>query len=381
MSGGSSTGSCASMSDQKSLEEDRSCSSSSSSAVHSASSSALVSQSAILEDDDFDAAIEECMERLEKNAVLSSAGEEEETEDGLVASKHDGSRRKSEASSSSGATTPSTEEETFNVPLTEADIDQKLALFNQNIQIRSPDSRIVNANHHVSFPIPPPLPLIRFDRYSGVVCRRRLSQCKEEENEEEESSVERGAVNAALLSLKKSSSLDAERGVFMPDDDNKENLNKEPVTMEAEESKENEQPMIEDRLAATDEVKAPLPSRFTVVKAEHKDPPKVASPSLRAGIEAMLRNSTAKQNSQTIHFPCSTPVQSNRMSVQTMFEPHLDKRFFDTSLVEIRSMNDSSQTVNEDASFSDSVDGGSTSNDIWVKRSEKKDDVVSELWG
>ncbi|KFB35831.1 AGAP001446-PB-like protein [Anopheles sinensis] len=86
----------------------------------------------------------------------------------------------------------------------------------------------------------------------------------------------------------------------------------------------------------------PRKSRFMVTKAqtqEQDDPPGTAAPRLRP--EAMnLLPLTAKQNSQTIHFPCSVPVRT----LQSMFPPetshlntpHLDRRFFDTSLVEIR---------------------------------------------
>lgn len=56
-----------------------------------------------------------------------------------------------------------------------------------------------------------------------------------------------------------------------------------------------------------------------------------------------LRHMTAKQNAATIHFPCSsaTSGQSSVMreaffTPQRQFSPHMDKRFFDTSLVEIR---------------------------------------------
>lgn len=387
MSGGSSsTGSCTSVSDLKMGEEDKSTST-----THSTSSSSgpLIGGGGgqtVIPDDYFDAAIEESMEMLEKSALESSSDNDEYGGDVdmevVVGSKEEQQQqplRSSSPLSSSGATTPSTEEETFDISLSESDIDLKLALFNQNVQIRMPDVRAAHANHHVSFPMPPPLPPIRVDRYS-VVGRRRLSQCKEEENEEEES----GAVNSALLSMRKSSSLNedsttTDRRLFSDEEEEEEEKEINQETAEV--------PVVE---AKVDEVKAaaalPFTSRFTVVKTEHKEPevvekekPKVKT-NLRSGVEAMLRNSSAKQNSQTIHFPCSAPVQNNRMSVQTMFEPHLDKRFFDSSLVEIRSLNDSLQEVNEDVSLNDSVD--SNSNDIWVKRSEKasaSDDGVSAV--
>lgn len=387
-SGGSSTGgSCTSVSELRSaMEEDqqqeqKQHSKGSASELHSVPMLSSVDVggeevSLSIAEDDFDAAIEESMEMLEKNVVLESSDDELRN---LRQSRRSDSQ--SSASSSSGVTTPSTEEETFHVPhLSEEDIDKKLALFNQSIQLRSPDTRFAHAaNHHVSFPMPPPPPMppIRFDRYSVTVGRRRLSQCKEEENEEEES----GTVNSALVSMKKSTSLNTdsstgEKGLFS--DYGKDDVKKD---------EEEDEVIVDQEPEKIEELKVPV-SRFTVTKTEPKDKgketvvtekplpsPKVTQ--LRTGVAHMLRNSTAKQNSQTIHFPCSTPVQ-NRVSVQSMFEPHLDKRYFDSSLVEIRSMNDSTQTVNEDPN--DSVDGGSGGDDIWVKRSEKAAADVSLLW-
>lgn len=371
-SGGSSTGSCASVSELRSSVEDDN--KSNSSGICSSMSVEAGGQMMGIAGDDFDAAIEESMEMLEKNAL-------EGIDDEL---RHLSLTRRSSSvspgSGDSGATTPSTEEESFTVPplipaldlsLSEEDIDKKLALFNQNIQTRSPDGRHA-VNHHVSFPMPPPppMPTARFDRYGSVVLtgRRRLSQCKEEENEEEETSS--GAVNSALV--KKSSSLTAEIAARA---DRKAMHAKEPM----EEEDEGEEEVILP--VEIEEVKAPV-SRFTVTKTEKKEEKDETVPTsdvkttlLRPGVEALLRNSSAKQNSQTIHFPCSTPV-NNRLSVQSMFEPHLDKRFFDTSLVEIRSLNDSSQTINEESTLNDSVDGDA--DDIWVKRSEKVD--VSLIW-
>lgn len=384
--GSSSTGSCASVSELRSCAEEDTKSNSSSGICSSLSVDGSAGHTVMIagggdhdDDDDFDAAIEESMEMLEKNVVMIMEASDDDNEDDLVKKKHkqrthsrDKSVNSDESCSSSGATTPSTEEESYTVPLTEEDIDRKLALFNQSIQTRSPEGRPAHANHHhVSFPGPPPLPpTIRFDnRYSVGVIRRRLSQCKEEENEEEEQGAVNSALVAAAASMRKSSSLNTDSTSGMNDEvDGGDEEKDKKVIPTSEET-----------------VKVPVSSRFTVTKTESKkeeeedkvdetvqlrSPP----PQLRLGVEAMLRNTSARQNSQTIHFPCSTPVQS-RQSVQSMFEPHLDKRFFDSSLVEIRSMNDSTQTVNEE-SLSDAVDAGGV-NDVWVKRSEKSVEDVS----
>lgn len=76
---------------------------------------------------------------------------------------------------------------------------------------------------------------------------------------------------------------------------------------------------------------------------------------------------TAKQNAATIHFPCSSANQ--RSSVQDVFfspqheiNPHMDRRYFDTSLVEIRSHNTSTRSLGKS---NEHVDGN-----VWVPRSK-----------
>lgn len=86
-------------------------------------------------------------------------------------------------------------------------------------------------------------------------------------------------------------------------------------------------------------------SRFMVTKAT--ETPQLRPESLK------LRPMTAAQNSQTIHFPCSQFTSpTNRMSLKSIFtpespfpNPHLDKRFFDSSLVEIRPVTSSINSV------------------------------------
>ncbi|XP_037036685.1 uncharacterized protein LOC119074565 isoform X2 [Bradysia coprophila] len=77
-----------------------------------------------------------------------------------------------------------------------------------------------------------------------------------------------------------------------------------------------------------------------------------------------LRDVSAKQNAATIHFPCSSVDQ--RASLNSVFakndiNPHLDKRFFDTSLVEIRSsVNGSTKSLDKSKNAVDDT--------VWVPR-------------
>lgn len=81
-----------------------------------------------------------------------------------------------------------------------------------------------------------------------------------------------------------------------------------------------------------------------------------------------LRHLTAKTNAATIQFPCSAAINHRQplaglFASNSSFEPHLDKRFFDTSLVEVRITADSTQSLNISGP-QHSVDG----NSIWERR-------------
>lgn len=122
--------------------------------------------------------------------------------------------------------------------------------------------------------------------------------------------------------------------------------------------KEEDEEELAERVARTSALKITgARHKFIVTKAE-----------LEPRSEAKhLRNMTAKQNSATIHFPCSSATQQ-RSSLQELFfspnkelNPHMDRRYFDTSLVEIRSQNTSTQSLNK--CVTDKVDGN-----VWVPR-------------
>lgn len=88
-----------------------------------------------------------------------------------------------------------------------------------------------------------------------------------------------------------------------------------------------------------------------------------------------LRHMTAKQNAATIHFPCSSSIKTSsqqRPSLNSLFfspdrqfSPHLDKRFFDTSLVEIRAINSTSTLDNQSTS---SANDKVADNMVWLPR-------------
>lgn len=121
-------------------------------------------------------------------------------------------------------------------------------------------------------------------------------------------------------------------------------------------------------------------SRFMVTKASEL--PQLRPESIN------LRPLSAAQNSQTIHFPCSQ-FSPDRTSLKSIFSPespfpnpHLDKRFFDTSLVEIRPITSSITSatgigVSTPEDSTTSTTSAASKNpmpfeldEVWVKRSD-----------
>ena len=108
-------------------------------------------------------------------------------------------------------------------------------------------------------------------------------------------------------------------------------------------------------------------SRFKVTPAADLPQPRIEA--------APLRHWNAAHNSKTISFPCSAYTSQGKSSIRTMFlpesqfpNPHLDRRFFDTSIVEIRQDSESSPSLDLD-----SVDGRKffgTKDEVWIKRSD-----------
>lgn len=184
--------------------------------------------------------------------------------------------------------------------------------------------------------------------------RRRLSQCKEEEDEDDAGSSPADVANSRAA--RAAQHITGTRHKFI--------VTRTPETASA--------------AAGT-----AAPSAATTT---------AAIPRVEA---APLRNMTARQNAATIHFPCRSAVaalQQQRSSVmreaffspQKAFSPHMDKRFFDTSLVEIRdgtgtgtggveaTTEERSSTQSLNMSAGDVVDGN-----VWVPRSSSGTQVAS----
>lgn len=84
-----------------------------------------------------------------------------------------------------------------------------------------------------------------------------------------------------------------------------------------------------------------------------------------------LRNLSAKSNAATISFPCSSAI--NRTPLTSLFasnrsiEPHLDRRFFDTSLVRINANSTQSLNTSNASSQENSLN---LDGNIWERQKE-----------
>uniref|UniRef100_A0A182VYV8 Uncharacterized protein n=1 Tax=Anopheles minimus TaxID=112268 RepID=A0A182VYV8_9DIPT len=195
--------------------------------------------------------------------------------------------------------------------------------------------------------------------------RRRLSECREEDEEDEKQQLSSHSPPSAALR----SAFPIPSIVIGPSSDASQEADEmQNKSMQDEES----------------EASVPRKSRFMVTKTEeqqeqeqHKQQ-ELPSPSPRLRPETIaLLPVTAAQNSQTIHFPCSSsqPYGTNqRTSVRSIFSPdaaphlntpHLDRRFFDTSLVEIRPLTQSRGSLSSATGADTSgYESGTTTNSL-----------------
>lgn len=165
--------------------------------------------------------------------------------------------------------------------------------------------------------------------------RRRLSECKEED----ETIIEETA-------------------------DNRYQITQSPSI--AIKQQEQEQQQNQHKLQQINQTSSPLTTAQITTGTKHKfivTKTKDDMTSLPRPEAEHLRHMTAKQNAATIHFPCSNNHHSSSIHRPTInslffasdrqqFNPHLDKQYFDTSLIEIRAIN-STNTLNNQSSNDD----------------------------
>ncbi|XP_053623625.1 uncharacterized protein LOC128682795 isoform X1 [Plodia interpunctella] len=185
--------------------------------------------------------------------------------------------------------------------------------------------------------------------------RRRLSQCREEDEDDEKKEID---PPTSLVSLEACVEIDSNHSTLT------KNRNLSDNTTEQAESTEDE--LDESTVHGSGIVEGQNAPKRTVMGAKHKflvttaEPsPPVPSTAPGAPVEKVLR--TQAHNAHTVHFG-TKGAEEQRPSVRSIFlaqNLHRDKNYFDSSLIEIRSK----------------VDGdcrSANSEDIWVKRTDEK---------
>lgn len=215
--------------------------------------------------------------------------------------------------------------------------------------------------------------------------RRRLSQCKEEEEEDSNLSPQPSshekfvptppppmALLDTPMEIGKFEELEKLRQEFME----KLEANSKLETPKTKKEKKS-QPLKKCLEVKEDDDKQEfkvIKGKFTITKTKAAETPEINK--LRK--EAInLKEASVATNAHTITFPCGSDKYS---SIKGLFDgnikdftPHLDKKYFDTSLVEIRHDPESNNSLIERKSFVGGLD------EVWIKR--KTTPSVKEFLG
>lgn len=177
--------------------------------------------------------------------------------------------------------------------------------------------------------------------------RRRLSECKEES----ESDVEVEVPEKPIIAITSTNAAPKKRFI---------------VT-------KTEEPVVENPVKQPVSILKKTPSPPLNIKN-----PLTSSPKKIRYEATGLKDVSAQKNSQTIHFPCSSasverPNVKSFFSPQGLLNPHLDKRYFDTSLVEVRA----SQTLTNSSKSLDGRGSRQLDDNVWIKRKDGESDDTS----
>lgn len=169
--------------------------------------------------------------------------------------------------------------------------------------------------------------------------RRRLSQCREEDEDDEKKDVKHS--NGSLNSNLETTYIEGQDNFSKPSD--KENTN-----IKAEERiHSDDMTFVSENADSSKRTVMGAKHTFFVTKTEQ------TSPTVRHALRTQV------SNAHTVHFG-TKGVEEQRPNIRTIFTGqnlHRDKNYFDSSLIEIRS----------------TVDGAlPSSEDIWVKRTDAK---------
>lgn len=204
--------------------------------------------------------------------------------------------------------------------------------------------------------------------------RRRLSQCKEEEEEESGSSPQPSshektlptppppiALSDSPMDIGKFKELEKLRQQFM--EKLESNLKLDTPKTKKEKKSQPLKKCLEAKEDDDNQESKVIKGKFTVTKTKAAETPEINR--LRKETEH-LKKMTPASNAHTISFPCRSGIYS---SVKGLFDspvkaftPHLDRKFFDTSLVEIRQDSDSNNSLIQKKNAERVLD------EVWIKR-------------
>lgn len=186
--------------------------------------------------------------------------------------------------------------------------------------------------------------------------RRRLSQCREEDEDDEKKDADHlSSIMTAFSEITLKDSLNALGNDNLVASDHALHVGDSEKNSKTEKGTKSQE--------TTDTSEGHEPPKRTVIGPRHKflvtttEPPVAPSP-----VERVLRSQV--HSAHTVHFG-TKGAEEQRPSVRSIFAGqnlHRDKNYFDSSLIEIRSTVDATATSSED---------------IWVKRTDEKQVSVS----
>lgn len=214
---------------------------------------------------------------------------------------------------------------------------------------------------------------------SPFIEKRRLSECLEEEDEDDEENENDNKKESEVSNSESDKSLSESSSSTQTVRELTGTTHKFLVTKTKESKLTDMSIPVEDKtkddlkLSKTNDLNSKLTNSsdsISIIKSSNNNSDQVIKEVkfLTTNVPPALRKRYYKQ-SNTVHFPATDP---RKPSVYTIFNrtsplpsPHFDKRFFDSSLIEMRSLVSSTSTLE------DSME------DIWIKRPEPEMKSVS----
>lgn len=280
-----------------------------------------INKTAEIFNDDFENEIDESISQMEQTVGLTY-----DSDDEAATSNGNHSKRRANSTSSSGS----------------CDTDDEAAMSAKNSQLI--ESSVLQRKMYDEYQQASSVMLPFYER-------RRLSECKEESESDSDEELEAAPSTPTIVITPTNGAAPKKRFT------------------------------VTKTVVAKAIVESPVKQPVSILKKTPSPPSnqKILLKKIRYEASA-LKNVSPHKNAQTIHFPC-TSAAIERANVKSFFSPqgflnpHLDPRFFDTSLVEVRA----SQTLNDSSKSLDDKGTRQLDDNVWIKRRDKAavDDKIS----